>query len=76
MNDMRKQLGSVLLVGERCPRGAPNPYWHLCQLSLTAWATHLAEVSRSPRPARIFPDGINAFMQGPEVRRPRRIGQT
>jgi hypothetical protein len=47
MNRMRNEIGFVSLLGERGHRDATNPYWYLCQLSLTAWAKHLSEASGS-----------------------------
>jgi hypothetical protein len=47
MNCMRNQFGYVSLLGQRGRRDAANPYWYLCQISLSVWAKNLAEVSGS-----------------------------
>jgi hypothetical protein len=70
MNYMRNQCG-FLLLGDQRPLRAANAYGHLYQLSLTAWAKHLAKVSRARGAAHELPDMTNAHTEGQEVRRPR-----
>jgi len=64
MNHMRNHFGCVSMLDQRSAREPANPYWYLCQLSLTAWAKHLADVSRSRGGQQGVPGGANACGEG------------
>ena len=68
MNHMRNHFGFVSLLDQRSPREPANPYWYLCRLSLTAWAKHLAEVSRSRGSEGPITGDTNSFAEAPEKR--------
>lgn len=68
MNYMHKQFGFESR-GQRRPHSVSNSHWYLCQLSLTAWAKHLAQISGSCKAAGELPGNNNLCADGPKAQR-------